>query len=55
MKTILILIYAVVLFVSMLKVILGYSLWWLVIILAIISFCFLDWDNMPWLKLKFKN
>jgi hypothetical protein len=55
MKAILILIYAVVLFISIIKVIFGYQLWWLVIILAVISFAFIDWEKLPWLKLRFKS
>jgi len=55
MKTILILIYSFVLFVSLVKVIFGYSLWWAIIAIAFVTFLFIDWDNMPWIALKWKE
>jgi hypothetical protein len=54
MKTLLILIFSLVLFCSILLWIVGATIGWIVTILAVIAFIFIDWDNMPWLKLKWK-
>jgi hypothetical protein len=55
MKAILILVYAVVLLISTIKVIFGYPLWWVAIFMVVISFAFIDWDNVPWLKFRLKS
>lgn len=54
MKTFLILLYSFVLFVSALKVIFGYTTWLIAIGIAFVTFVFIDWDNMPWFKLRFR-
>ena len=54
MKTILLLIYSFVLFVALVHVIFGYSLWWIVVGIALFTFWFVDWENMPWIKLRWK-
>ena len=54
MKTILLLIYSFVLFVSIVKILFGYSLWWVVVGISLITFVFLDWENMPWIELRWK-
>jgi hypothetical protein len=55
MKILLILVYSVVLFFSIAAAIFGMPYARVVIFLAVSSFIFVDWDNMPWLKLKWKN